>query len=73
MCERRNAIAMSMDNCGRCAFSERDIRRPEALKTNDEKGEFRVMVKKENRISEFVVDHHPSTLWAGTVITTHGF
>jgi homogentisate 1,2-dioxygenase len=40
-------------------FSERDIRRPEALKTNDEKGEFRVMVKKENRISEFVVDHHP--------------
>jgi homogentisate 1,2-dioxygenase len=40
-------------------FSERDIRRPDALKTNDEKGEFRVMVKKENRISEFVVDHHP--------------
>jgi homogentisate 1,2-dioxygenase len=40
-------------------FSERDIRRPERLNTHDEKGEFRVMVKKENRISEFVVDHHP--------------
>jgi homogentisate 1,2-dioxygenase len=40
-------------------FSERDIRRPGQLNTHDEKGEFRVMVKKENRISEFVVDHHP--------------
>ena len=40
-------------------FSERDIRRPERLNTHDEKGEFRIMVKKENKISEFVVDHHP--------------
>jgi homogentisate 1,2-dioxygenase len=40
-------------------FSERDIRRPERLSPRDEKGEFRVMVKKENRISEFVLDHHP--------------
>ena len=40
-------------------FSERDIRRPEGLNAHDEKGEFRVMVKKENRISEFVIDHHP--------------
>jgi homogentisate 1,2-dioxygenase len=40
-------------------YSERDIRRPERLNTHDEKGEFRIMVKKENRISEFIVDHHP--------------
>jgi homogentisate 1,2-dioxygenase len=40
-------------------FCERDIRRPEQLNLHDEKGEFRVMVKKENRITEIVVDHHP--------------
>lgn len=35
------------------------MRRPQELTTIDEKGEFRIMVKKENRIVEFVVDHHP--------------
>ncbi len=40
-------------------YSERDIRRPEAMQTHDEKGDFRILVKKENRIVEFVLDHHP--------------
>lgn len=40
-------------------FSERDIRRPEELTPRDEKGEFRLLVKKEYRLTEFVLDHHP--------------
>ena len=40
-------------------YSERDIRRPEKLVTSDQKGEFRLLVKKENRLTEFVLDHHP--------------
>jgi homogentisate 1,2-dioxygenase len=40
-------------------YSERDIRRPATLQTNDEEGEFFLVIKKENRLSEYVVDHHP--------------
>jgi homogentisate 1,2-dioxygenase len=40
-------------------FSERDIRRPLDLRTHDERGDFRLIVKKENRLTEFVLDHHP--------------
>jgi homogentisate 1,2-dioxygenase len=40
-------------------YSERDIRRPQVLPVHDEKGDFRVVVKKENRLTEFVLDHHP--------------
>src|SRR4051794_1995262 len=40
-------------------YSERDIRRPQALTPHDEQGEFPLVVKKENRLTEFVVDHHP--------------
>jgi homogentisate 1,2-dioxygenase len=40
-------------------FSERDIRRPQNLRTVDEKGEFRIVIKKDNRLTEYVVDHHP--------------
>jgi homogentisate 1,2-dioxygenase len=40
-------------------YSERDIRRPDNLPTLDEKGDFRIVVKKENRLTEFVLDHHP--------------
>jgi homogentisate 1,2-dioxygenase len=52
----RNEHGQLMENA---PFSERDIRRPERLKMHDEKGEFRVMVKKDNSICEFVIDHHP--------------
>jgi homogentisate 1,2-dioxygenase len=40
-------------------YSERDIRRPEALSPHDEKGEFRILVKKFNKLTEYVLDHHP--------------
>jgi homogentisate 1,2-dioxygenase len=40
-------------------FSERDIRRPTDLRTIDEHGEFPVVVKKSNRLTRVVLDHHP--------------
>jgi homogentisate 1,2-dioxygenase len=40
-------------------YSERDIRRPQSLSVVDQRGDFRVVVKKENRLTEFVLDHHP--------------
>ena len=40
-------------------FSERDIRRPGTLRPRVEKGEFRIVVKKENRLHELVVEWHP--------------
>jgi homogentisate 1,2-dioxygenase len=40
-------------------YSERDIRRPQKLFTSDEKGEFQLLVKKDQRLTEFVLDHHP--------------
>jgi homogentisate 1,2-dioxygenase len=40
-------------------FSERDIRRPARLQTIDERGEFGIVVKKDRRLTEFVLDHHP--------------
>ena len=48
-------------------FSERDIRRPSRLPLHEERGEFRIVVKKDERLTEFVVDHHPFDLvgWDG--------
>jgi homogentisate 1,2-dioxygenase len=40
-------------------YSERDIRRPAVLQTHDETGDFPVLVKKDNRVVEFVLAHHP--------------
>jgi homogentisate 1,2-dioxygenase len=40
-------------------FSERDIRRPEQLNTHTQKGEYRIVVKKDNRFTELTVAHHP--------------
>jgi len=40
-------------------FCERDIRRPKDLETHDEKGDFRVLVKKQNTIHEFIYATHP--------------
>jgi len=40
-------------------YSERDIRRPQNLQPLDQKGDFVIVVKKENRLTEFVLDHHP--------------
>jgi homogentisate 1,2-dioxygenase len=40
-------------------YSERDIRRPQGLRPRDEKGDFRILVKKGNAIIETILDHHP--------------
>jgi len=48
-------------------FSERDIRRPEALVTHDEVGEFELVVKQHGGLTRVVLDHHPFDLvgWDG--------
>ncbi|MDZ4803098.1 MAG: homogentisate 1,2-dioxygenase [Bryobacteraceae bacterium] len=40
-------------------YSERDIRRPAELNPQDQKGEFIIVIKKENRLTEYIIDHHP--------------
>ncbi|MFQ5733858.1 MAG: homogentisate 1,2-dioxygenase [Planctomycetaceae bacterium] len=40
-------------------FCERDIRPPETLETRDESGEFRVVVKQRNQLTDVTLDHHP--------------
>jgi homogentisate 1,2-dioxygenase len=40
-------------------YSERDIRGPENLETHDEKGEFRLIVKKANSLTEMMLAYHP--------------
>ena len=40
-------------------YSERDIRVPRELRTHDEKGDFRILVKQYDGINEIVLDHHP--------------
>lgn len=40
-------------------FSERDLRRPETLPDHNQTGEFRVIVKQEDRLLEVITDHHP--------------
>ncbi len=40
-------------------YSERDFRRPEELRTFDETGEFRTIVKQYDALNELVLNHHP--------------
>ncbi|MBI1809893.1 MAG: homogentisate 1,2-dioxygenase [Gemmatimonadetes bacterium] len=40
-------------------YSERDFRRPTELVTHDEKGDFPIIVKQYNALTEMVLDHHP--------------
>lgn len=40
-------------------YSERDIRGPMSLETHDEKGEFKLIVKKANTLSEMTLAYHP--------------
>ena len=48
-------------------FCERDIRRPHGLETHDEIGDFRVLIKKQGAMHEFVYATHPFDLvgWDG--------
>ncbi len=52
----RNEHGQLMENA---PFSERDIRLPDNLRTVDEAGEFTIVIKKDNRLINVVVDHHP--------------
>ncbi|OYV62507.1 MAG: homogentisate 1,2-dioxygenase, partial [Gemmatimonadetes bacterium 21-71-4] len=40
-------------------YSERDFRVPQELRTHDEKGDFRLLVKQYNGLNEYIIDHHP--------------
>ena len=40
-------------------YSERDIRVPRSLETHDENGDFRLIVKKANSLTEMVLAYHP--------------
>lgn len=40
-------------------YSERDIRLPQNLETHDEKGDFKLIVKKENQLAEMILAYHP--------------
>jgi homogentisate 1,2-dioxygenase len=40
-------------------YSERDIRVPQTLRTHDEMGDFRLLVKQYDGINEIILDHHP--------------
>ncbi len=40
-------------------YSERDIRVPESLPVHEEKGEFKILAKAQNHITEVWLDHHP--------------
>jgi homogentisate 1,2-dioxygenase len=40
-------------------YSERDIRIPEELRTHDEKGDFRLLIKQYDGLNEYIIDHHP--------------
>jgi homogentisate 1,2-dioxygenase len=40
-------------------YCERDIRPPENLQVHDERGEFRIVVKRDNRLTEVLLGHHP--------------
>ena len=66
----RNEFGQLMEHA---PFSERDIRRPSDLQTIDQKGEFPIVVKKDNRLTR-VVRRPPSLRRrrAGTATTTPG-
>ncbi len=40
-------------------YSERDIRRPQALEPRDEHGDFPILVKQYDALNELMLDHHP--------------
>ncbi|HEY3936406.1 MAG TPA: homogentisate 1,2-dioxygenase [Bryobacteraceae bacterium] len=52
----RNAFGQLMESS---PYSERDMRGPQTLETHDEKGEFKLIVKKANTFTEMVLAYHP--------------
>jgi homogentisate 1,2-dioxygenase len=60
-------------------YCERDIRRPETLISHDDVGEFRIVVKQYNVLTEVALDHHPFDVvgWDGYyypwILSIHDF
>jgi homogentisate 1,2-dioxygenase len=52
----RNEFGQLMESS---PYSERDIRCPQNLETHDEKGDFKLLVKKANCLTEMVLAYHP--------------
>ncbi len=52
----RNEFGQLMESS---PYSERDIRGPQDLETHDEKGEFKLLVKKEDVLTEMMLAYHP--------------
>ena len=52
----RNAFGQLIEGA---PYSERDIRRPTELRTYDELGDHRILVKQYDGLNEYVLDHHP--------------
>lgn len=52
----RNAFGQLIEGA---PYSERDIRRPIELRTHDEMGDHRILVKQYDALNEYVLDHHP--------------
>lgn len=52
----RNEFGQLMESS---PYSERDIRCPQNLETRDEEGEFRLLVKKNDQLTEMILAHHP--------------
>ena len=52
----RNSFGQLMESS---PYSERDMRGPQTLETHDEKGEFKLIVKKANTLTEMVLAYHP--------------
>ena len=52
----RNAFGQLVEGA---PYSERDIRRPTELRTHDEMGDFRILVKQYDALNEYILDHHP--------------
>ena len=48
-------------------FCERDLRAPQELEARDERGDFKLVVKMHNRLTEMVLAHHPCDVvgWDG--------
>lgn len=48
-------------------YSERDFKLPQDLETHDEEGEFRILVKQRDALTELTLDHHPCDVvgWDG--------
>ncbi|HUY92768.1 MAG TPA: homogentisate 1,2-dioxygenase [Pirellulales bacterium] len=55
--------ARYLNECGQflehSPYCERDIRRPDSLPVYDEQGEFRLVIKQNNSLTEVTLDHHP--------------